>query len=317
MDADNNDSDLQKKYSTRTHKLVIVENIHRETSFATKVQDYVQLLKLRLTILVVFSAAITFAYAAKGNVVWSDMLWMILGGFLTTASANGFNQVIERESDKLMKRTMNRPMPTNRMSVSEGIIASIIMGIIGIAILTLRFNLITGVLALFSIIAYAFIYTPLKTRTSFAVFVGAIAGAMPPLLGYVAYSNSFGFEPGIMFAIQFIWQFPHFWAVAWVLDEDYKRAGMYLMPSSDGRSKNSAFQIMLYTLILIPVSLLPIKFGMAGNVLGIISLLVGLAFFMQSLKLYRQCTVKAARELMFGSFLYLPIVQITLLIDKL
>lgn len=276
-----------------------------------------QLLKLRLTFLVVFSAAITFAYAAKGNLIWTDLLLMVLGGFLTTASANGFNQVIERETDKLMKRTQMRPLPTARMSATEGIIASILMGVAGISILTLCFNIITGVLALFSIITYAFIYTPLKTRSSIAVFVGAIAGAMPPLLGYVAYSNHFGFEPGIMFAIQFIWQFPHFWSLAWVLDDDYKKAGMYLMPSSEGRSKSSAFQIMLYTLILIPVSLLPLKFGMAGYTLAIVSLVAGLAFFLQSVKLYRQCSIKAAKELMFGSFLYLPIVQITLLIDKL
>ena len=296
---------------------MIAENIHTKSTLTLKIQDYVQLLKLRLTMLVVFSAAITFAYAAKGNLIWSDLWLMILGGFLTTASANAFNQVIEKETDKLMKRTQNRPMPTMRMSGLEGTIAAIIMGIAGISILTFSFNIITGVLALFSIICYAFIYTPLKTRSSVAVFVGAIAGAMPPLLGYVAYSNSFGFEPGIMFAIQFIWQVPHFWAVAWVLDEDYKRAGMYLMPSSEGRSKSSAFQIMLYTLILIPVSLLPLKFGMAGNTLAIVSLIAGFVFFMQSVKLYRQCSVKAAKELMFGSFLYLPIVQITLLIDKL
>ncbi len=296
---------------------MIAENIHTKSIVSLKIQDYVQLLKLRLTFLVVFSAAITFAYAAKGNLVWAELLLMVLGGFFTTASANGFNQVIERESDKLMKRTQMRPMPTERMSAMEGTIASIIMGIAGIAILTLCFNVITGVLALFSIITYSFIYTPLKTRSSIAVFVGAIAGAMPPLLGYVAYSNQFGFEPGIMFAIQFIWQFPHFWSLAWVLDDDYKKAGMNLMPSSDGRSKNSAFQIMLYTLILIPVSLLPLKFGMAGYTLAIVSLIAGIAFFLQSVKLYRQCSIKAARELMFGSFLYLPIVQITLLIDKL
>jgi protoheme IX farnesyltransferase len=296
---------------------VIVENIHTKSNLTLKIQDYVQFLKLRLTLLVVFSAAITFAYAAKGNLVWGQLWLMVLGGFLTTASANGFNQVIERELDKLMMRTRFRPLPTQRMTVVEGLTASILMGIAGTFILTYYFNVITGVLALFSIITYAFIYTPLKTRTSFAVFVGAIAGAMPPLLGYVAYSNSFGFEPGIMFAIQFIWQFPHFWSLAWVLDDDYKKAGMNLMPSSEGRSKNSAFQIMLYTLILIPVSLLPLKFGMAGYTLAIVSLIAGLAFFMQSVKLYRQCSIKAARELMFGSFLYLPIVQITLLIDKL
>ena len=175
----------------------------------------------------------------------------------------------------------------------------------------------TYCLGLFSIISYAFIYTPLKLKSNFAVFVGAIAGAMPPLLGYVAYTNQFGFEPGIMFAIQFIWQFPHFWAIAWVLDEDYRRANIFLLPSKEGRGKSSALQIMLFTLVLIPVSLLPIKFGMAGTTLGIISVLAGLAFFMQSVKLYKECSVKAARELMFGSFIYLPVVQIILLIDKL
>lgn len=287
------------------------------TGMKARIGSYIQLVKLRLTMLVVFSAAITFAYAAKGQLKWTELLLMILGGFLTTGSANSLNQIIEKDTDKLMHRTQNRPMPTYKLSLTEALTFSISMGVAGIFILTYYFNLITGILGLFSIISYAFIYTPLKLKSSFAVFVGAIAGAMPPLLGYVAYTNKFGFEPGIMFAIQFIWQFPHFWAVAWVLDEDYRRANMFLLPSKEGRGKSSAFQIMLFTLVLIPVSLLPMKFGMAGTTLGIISILAGLAFFMQSVKLYRECSLKAARELMFGSFIYLPVVQIILLIDKL
>ena len=282
-----------------------------------RIGSYVQLLKLRLTLLVVFSAAITFAYAAKGQLKWSELLLMILGGILTTGSANSLNQIIEKDTDKLMHRTQNRPMPTYKLSTAEALTFAIRIGVAGIFILTYYFNLITGILGLFSIISYAFIYTPLKLKSTFAVFVGAIAGAMPPLLGYVAYTNQFGFEPGIMFAIQFIWQFPHFWAIAWVLDEDYRRANIFLLPSKEGRGKSSALQIMLFTLVLIPVSLLPIKFGMAGTTLGIISVLAGLAFFMQSVKLYKECSVKAARELMFGSFIYLPVVQIILLIDKL
>ena len=282
-----------------------------------RIGSYVQLLKLRLTLLVVFSAAITFAYAAKGQLKWTELLLMILGGVLTTGSANSLNQIIEKDTDKLMHRTQNRPMPTYKLSTAEALTFAISIGVAGIFILTYYFNLITGILGLFSIISYAFIYTPLKLKSNFAVFVGAIAGAMPPLLGYVAYTNQFGFEPGIMFAIQFIWQFPHFWAIAWVLDEDYRRANIFLLPSKEGRGKNSALQIMLFTLVLIPVSLLPIKFGMAGTTLGIISVLAGLAFFMQSVKLYKECSVKAARELMFGSFIYLPVVQIILLIDKL
>jgi len=282
-----------------------------------RIGSYIQLLKLRLTLLVVFSAAITFAYAAKGQLKWSELLLMILGGILTTGSANSLNQIIEKDTDKLMHRTQNRPMPTFKLSTAEALTFAISIGIAGIFILTYYFNLITGILGLFSIISYAFIYTPLKLKSNFAVFVGAIAGAMPPLLGYVAYTNQFGFEPGIMFAIQFIWQFPHFWAIAWVLDEDYRRANIFLLPSKEGRGKSSALQIMLFTLVLIPVSLLPIKFGMAGTTLGIISILAGIAFFMQSVKLYKECSVKAARELMFGSFIYLPVVQIILLIDKL
>ena len=282
-----------------------------------RIGSYVQLLKLRLTLLVVFSAAITFAYAAKGQLKWTELLLMILGGILTTGSANSLNQIIEKDTDKLMHRTQNRPMPTYKLSTAEALTFAISIGVAGIFILTYYFNLITGILGLFSIISYAFIYTPLKLKSNFAVFVGAIAGAMPPLLGYVAYTNQFGFEPGIMFAIQFIWQFPHFWAIAWVLDEDYRRANIFLLPSKEGRGKSSALQIMLFTLVLIPVSLLPIKFGMAGTTLGIISVLAGIAFFMQSVKLYKECSVKAARELMFGSFIYLPVVQIILLIDKL
>ena len=297
---------------------MITKEINIESlQMKARIGSYVQLLKLRLTLLVVFSAAITFAYAAKGQLKWSELLLMILGGILTTGSANSLNQIIEKDTDKLMHRTQNRPMPNYKLSITEALTFAISIGVAGIFILTYYFNLITGILGLFSIISYAFIYTPLKLKSTFAVFVGAIAGAMPPLLGYVAYTNQFGFEPGIMFAIQFIWQFPHFWAIAWVLDEDYRRANIFLLPSKEGRGKSSALQIMLFTLVLIPVSLLPIKFGMAGTTLGIISILAGLAFFMQSVKLYKECSVKAARELMFGSFIYLPVVQIILLIDKL
>ncbi|MEY3843217.1 MAG: protoheme farnesyltransferase [Bacteroidota bacterium] len=297
---------------------MITKEINIESlQMKARIGSYVQLLKLRLTLLVVFSAAITFAYAAKGQLKWSELLLMILGGILTTGSANSLNQIIEKDTDKLMHRTQNRPMPNYKLSITEALTFAISIGVAGIFILTYYFNLITGILGLFSIISYAFIYTPLKLKSSFAVFVGAIAGAMPPLLGYVAYTNKFGFEPGIMFAIQFIWQFPHFWAIAWVLDEDYRRANIFLLPSKEGRGKSSALQIMLFTLVLIPVSLLPIKFGMAGTTLGLISILAGLAFFMQSVKLYKECSVKAARELMFGSFIYLPVVQIILLIDKL
>lgn len=297
-----------------TQKVYNTDNLSLVTK---KIADYVQLIKMRLTLLVVFSAAITFAYAAKGNINWLDLFLLVLGGFLTTGAANGFNQIIEKDLDKLMDRTKNRPLPSGRMHPKEAIIASVLMGITGVAILGLCFNLTSAVLGLFAILSYAFVYTPLKQKTPFAVFVGAFPGAIPPMLGWVAMTNDFGLEAGIFFAIQFIWQFPHFWAIAWVLDEDYKKAGFSLLPSSGGRNKSSAFQTMLYTLILIPISLLPVRFEMAGMIFGTTALICGALFFMQAVNLFRKCTIKAAHQLMFGSFFYLPIIQVLLLIDKL
>jgi protoheme IX farnesyltransferase len=299
---------------------VIIDKKYEVESVAAgrvKFSDYVQLIKPRLSVLVVLSAVISLCYASKGNIVWIDIVMLVIGGFLTTGGANGLNQVIEKDTDKLMTRTQDRPLPSGRMSMSQALTASIGMGVIGVSILGFYFNPMAAGLGLFSILSYAFIYTPLKQKTPFAVFVGAFPGAIPPMLGWVAATNNFGMEAGIFFLIQFIWQFPHFWAIAWVLDDDYKKGGFSLLPSSGGRDKSSAFQTMLYTLILIPVSLLPVKFGMGGMALAVVSLVCGGIFFLQSVKLYRECSVKAAQRLMFGSFLYLPIVQLTLLIDKI
>lgn len=282
-----------------------------------KIGAYVQLVKLRLSMLVVFSAAIGFSLASTGVFDWYKFTILVIGGFFVTGSANGLNQVIERNLDKLMKRTAGRPLPTGVLSVTEALTFSLILGIAGISLLYFATNPLTAFLALCSLLSYAFVYTPLKQYTSFSVFVGAIPGALPPMLGWVAATGTLGYEAWILFAVQFVWQFPHFWAIAWVLDDDYKLAGFRLLPSSGGRDKSSAFQTMFYTLILIPVSLLPVKFGMAGIILGIVSLVCGILFFLQAVHLYRTCSVKAASQLMFGSFLYLPIVQITLIIDRI
>ncbi len=299
---------------------MIAENKYKTESIEiskSKVSDYVQLMKPRLALLVVLSAVISLCYASKGNIDWIDVILLVVGGFLTTGGANGLNQVIERDTDKLMKRTQNRPLPSGRLSVREALIASIGMGVSGVLILGLQFNATAAALGVFSILSYAFIYTPLKRKTSFAVVVGAFPGAIPPMLGWVAATNDFGAEAGVFFLIQFIWQFPHFWAIAWVLDDDYRKGGFSLLPSKGGRDKSSALQTMLYTFILIPISLLPIRVGMGGETLAIVSIIVGMVFFLQSVKLYRELSISAARQLMFGSFLYLPIVQITLLIDKI
>ena len=284
----------------------------------SKIRDYAQFVKLRLASLVVLSAAIGYVIGAQ-VVDWNKMLLLILGGFLVTGSSNGFNQIIERNLDKLMDRTQGRPLPRERMSVNEAFIIAAIMGLSGIAILWIFMNPLSAVLGTLALILYTVVYTPLKQITPFAVFVGAFPGAIPPLLGHVASTSGFGeirFEAWLLFVAQFMWQFPHFWAIAWVLDEDYKKAGFRMLPSLGGRDKSSAFQILVYTLFLLPISLLPVLFQMSGMVSAIIITLSGTYFIYQAFVLYRECTVEAARKLMFGSFLYLPVVQLAVMIGK-
>ncbi len=302
-------------------KFLITEKINtteKSTSAMSKIRDYAQFIKLRLASLVVLSAAIGFVIGST-EVDFAKMWILILGGFLVTGSSNGFNQIIEKNLDKLMDRTQNRPLPKERMSFNESLIVASVTGIVGIAILWIYMNPLSGILGALALILYTIVYTPLKRITPFAVFVGAFPGAIPPLLGHVASTNGFGqiqFEAWILFAGQFMWQFPHFWAIAWVLDDDYKKAGFRMLPSLGGRDKSSAFQILVYTLFLLPISLLPVLFHMSGSVSAVIITLCGIFFSYQAYKLYKECTVAAARQLMFGSFLYLPIVQFAIMIGK-
>ena len=286
-----------------------------KTETGSKLKDYVAFIKLRLTMLVVFSAAIGFMIGTKGEADWFKLIMLIVGGFLVTGSSNGFNQIIERDTDKLMPRTMHRPLPTGRMSVNEALILASAMGIIGISILTYFTNPMSGILGAAALLGYTLFYTQLKRATPFAVFVGAFPGAIPAMLGHVATTEGFGeiqFPALVLFAVQFVWQFPHFWAIAWVMDDDYKKAGFQMLPSGM-RDKASAFQTLVYTLFLLPISLAPVFFGISHTASAIIILIAGSFFAWQSYILYRDCTVKAARELMFGSFIYLPVVQLAIL----
>jgi protoheme IX farnesyltransferase len=283
-----------------------------------KLTDYAQFIKLRLSALVVFSAAISFIIASEGAVNWMKLSWLIIGGFLVTGASNGFNQVIEVDLDKLMSRTQNRPLPQQRMGVSEAMILASLMGFSGILILWVFMNPLSGILGFLALFLYTLVYTPLKRKTPFAVFVGAFPGAIPPMLGCVASTSGHGsitLPAVVLFAIQFIWQFPHFWAIAWVSDEDYRKAGFRLLPSGE-RDKATAFQVLVYTLFLLPISLFPVFFHISGSVSAVIILLAGTGFCYQAFKLYKECSVKAARQLMFGSFLYLPVVQLAVLLGR-
>ena len=291
--------------------LIVSENI-----FAQKFSAYFDLTKFRLSSTVVFSSAIGFTLASD-KIVWSKLLLFSIAAFASTVAANIINQIVERNLDKLMTRTENRPLPSGRLSVIEAAVFGWIMAAIAMYILFYEFNYKAGLLALLSMLLYGFVYTPLKRVGVIAVAVGALPGAFPPMIGWVAAVNHFGLEPGILFAIQFFWQFPHFWAIAWVLNDDYTKAGFRLLPSSGGQNLNSAIQIMIYTLFLLPLCWVPYYLGMTGINSAVIAMVFGVLFLAQTFHLMRKVDRKAALQLMFGSFIYLPVVQIAYLLDKI
>jgi len=283
--------------------------------FSAKTRAVFQMLKFRLSATVVFSAGMGYILGAPSELDWIRFSVFLLAGFLVTSSSNILNQIYEKDSDKLMSRTQNRPLPTGVLNVAEALILAGVTGILGIYLFISFINLNAALLAFASLVLYAFAYTPMKTVHPIAVFIGAIPGALPPMIGWVAATNDFGWEPGILFAIQFVWQFPHFWAIAWVLDEDYKKAGIRLLPGT-GQDINTAFQIMIYTMLLIPLGFVPYLMGMTRITSAIIALVCGVLFLAQTFNLMKKCSRKAALQIMFGSFLYLPIVQIAFVLDK-
>lgn len=290
--------------------------------------DFSKLIKFRLTFLVVFSASVTFLIGSKiqvdrailPQIDWNNWLILIVGGFLVTGAANCFNEIIEKDLDKLMTRTKDRPMPAGRMTTGQGLVLGLIMGMAGTYLLG-KLNLETGLLSVFSILLYAFAYTPLKRKSPIAVFVGAIPGALPPLIGYLAaLGDTTVFSvvdyqiAGILFLVQFVWQFPHFWSIAWVLDDDYKKAGFRLLPSKK-RDKTSAVITFISTLVLIPVSLLPTFYGFGGYYIAGVSVIAGLLFSWYAYQLMVKMDLPSAKKVMFCSFFYIPLVQLVLLFD--
>lgn len=301
-------------------KLMIItkaENISLGQVLRVKLKDYMELVKLRLSFLVVFSSAFGFILGSVASVDWFTLLMFSIGGFLVSGASITINQIAEKDYDKLMKRTANRPLPTGRVDNNEAILFAGIIGIIGLGIILIYTNLFTVLLALSSMLLYSFVYTPLKRVGPIAVLVGAFPGALPPLLGWVAATGAISYEAVIIFGIQFIWQFPHFWAIAWIADEDYKKAGFKLLPSGGKKDMNTAIQIMIYTLFLIPLGLLPAKFGLTGINSAIVATVCGVLFLSQTFWLMKDGSRKSALKIMYGSFLYLPIVQVAYLLDKI
>jgi heme o synthase len=285
---------------------------------AGKVKDYMLLIKFSLSFMVVFSAVISYLLAP--DVVqydWGRIILLFVGGMLVTGSANAVNQAVEKDTDAMMKRTAKRPVASGRMSATEAWTFAIVALAAGLFILAVYFNILSAVIALVSWFIYAFMYTPLKKVSSVSVLVGAVPGALPCLIGWAAGQDQLSIGGWVLFAIQFFWQFPHFWAIAWIAHKDYTNAGFKLMPSVDGPTKYSAIQSVIYSLVLIPVGTLPYLVGMSGMISFWIVLAANLAMLWQSIRLVREMETRAARRVMFGSYIYLPVVLLALLADKL
>ncbi|ASZ10124.1 heme o synthase [Chitinophaga pendula] len=283
---------------------------------ASKARDYFQLMKFNLTFMVVFSSVVGYLLVPGVGFDLIKVLLLFAGGLLVSGSANTINQILERDTDKLMARTAVRPLPSGRLSLTEASIVALITGTGGVFIMAMAFNWLSAGLSLFSLLIYGFVYTPWKKWNSLAVLVGAIPGALPPLIGWAAGANNLSEGGWSLFAIQFLWQFPHFWAIAWIAHKDYANAGFRLLPSAGAPSRITALQSAMYTLLLIPAGVAPYFLHLSGWISAIICILAGIFFLYRAVMLYRKCDVPAARKLMFGSYIYLTVIQLALLADK-
>lgn len=281
------------------------------------ISDFKEITKVRLSVSVVFSAVAGYLLGA----VYVDFMTLVLlsfGGYFMVGASNAFNQIIERDLDALMDRTKNRPIPAGRMSVGTAFTIATVFTILGIVTLYI-INERTAMYGAISIFLYTCVYTPLKTKTPLAVFVGAIPGAIPFMLGWVAARNDFGIEPGTLFALQFFWQFPHFWAIGWFLFDDYKKGGFFMLPTGK-RDKGTAVQIIMYTAWTILISIIPV-FGFTGDldlsvVAGVVVFILGLFMLYYALRLFKLRSSKAAKQLMLSSVTYITLVQIVYVVDK-
>ena len=279
--------------------------------------DFKEITKMGLSLSVVFSSLAGYLLGAE-TINLITLLLLSIGGYFMVGASNAYNQIIERDLDALMDRTKNRPIPAGRMSVNTAFIIATTFTILGLITLYV-INPKTAMWGAISIFLYTSVYTPLKTKTALSVFVGALPGAIPFMLGWVAARNAFGIEPGTLFAIQFFWQFPHFWSIGWFLQEDYKRGGFFMLPTGKP-DKGTAVQIIMYSIWTTLVSILPV-FGFTGDlklsiVGAIIVLLLGFVMIFCAFRLFQERSIKAAKQLMLSSVFYITMLQIIYVADK-
>jgi len=299
-------------------KDIVIDTYKSERVLISKLKDYAQLIKPSLSIMVVFSSVISYLLAPKVvEYDWKMIALLFVAGLLVTGSANAINQVVEKDTDAMMKRTSKRPVAAGRMTASEGWAFAVITGVLGVFMLGNFFNWLSAGIALFSLFLYAFIYTPLKKVSSISVLVGAVPGALPCLIGWAAGNDALSSGGWVLFLLQFMWQFPHFWAIAWIAHKDYAKAGFKLLPNELGPTKYTAIQTIIYSLLLIPVGVIPYFIGMSGAISLVIVALANVFMVWRCVQLYRNMDVPSARRVMFSSYIYLPVVLLALLADKL
>tara|TARA_R110000737_G_scaffold39045_1_gene58907 strand:+ start:551 stop:1453 length:903 start_codon:yes stop_codon:yes gene_type:complete len=289
----------------------------KNSALALIFDDFKEITKARLAISVVFSSIAGYFLGAY-EIQWVQVLLLAFGGYCMVGASNAYNQVIERDLDALMKRTKNRPIPTGRISVKSAMTMAIILTLLGVMALYVL-NPKTAMFGAISIFLYTSVYTPLKTITPLAVFVGAIPGAIPFMLGWVAATDDFGIEPGTLFMIQFFWQFPHFWALGWMLDDDYRSGGFKMLPTGK-KDTATVLQIIMYTIWMMVVSVIPV-FGITGRlqlsvIAAVIVFLMGALMLGFAFKLYSKRDNASARKLMLASVSYITLMQIVYVIDK-
>ncbi|MDX2063300.1 MAG: heme o synthase [Bacteroidia bacterium] len=278
-------------------------------------RDYLALGKPRLSALVVFSAVVGYALGQPG---WAPLAWLTLalGGWGVTAGANALNQWLEAPYDARMRRTADRPLPTGRLQPLQAVGFALVCTAVGVGLIAVAFNTLAALLALTSTLLYAFAYTPLKRHSPVAVLVGAVPGGLPPLIGYVAATGSVNAPAVALFALQFAWQLPHFWAIAWLGYDDYAAAGYRLMPTPGGRTPVNAAVTFLSALLVIPAGLLPIWGGLAGMGATVALVGLGVAFALPAANFWQRPSRTGALEVMFASFFYLPLAQVVLILDS-
>lgn len=280
-------------------------------------RDFGELVKFKLNLTVVFSAVMAYLIAATGSISWVSVSILAFGGFFVAGAANALNQVLERDFDKLMKRTANRPIAAGRMTVSEGVLSAGLLGILGLMLLAL-FNPWASFFGMMALLSYAFLYTPMKRISPSAIAIGAFPGALPMLIGCVAFQNELTSLALALFAIQFFWQFPHFGAISWLGFEDYQKAGFKFVAVKNGeRDRTIGIQGFIYALCLVPIGWLPWYGGYTGIGSAIFLTVFALIYAWFGWNLHQKNDRKSAMQLMFSSFFYLPLALFALLIDKI